>query len=723
MNQCFQNPNLLDIICMYLNIKEILYLSMCNWNLKKILDPNDKNDDKNDSKDNKNSENFANSNTNQNTDQNSDSNSSQYVNVLFYFTIQNEFFDFDKSIFKSKKNLLGKIHNFRVKWKKYLIKLLINFSIYKEENIRKKIKDFFRIHIYLPDVRKECFILDYPNSSLLQMKSCDITINRIHTYNYYSKYIKPELILNPDEKGEIIVLREKLIFEDSLINFKNLFYDFIINEEYKEFVNNVCKYNYDYLTKLYDDIKTENNIFKANEQNNKIIRFIIWVCYSFIIYSEINFEFVNEIFEISNTREIIYEYMNKKNDLINCGLLINSAFENINLIINLLFLYKDIYEDYSKKYLLNQKSSENPNINFNIAKNDLEVYKYKIIFNKKFSLYNLFAKIIDNFYTTKLSEITNKFPILVKDYFKEIFPNEIINPKNERKTEKNEIKIENEINNNEITQEKKEPKTILEKSSNKHLVENFLNCQIDDYINEENANGIMHTQFKIDEKYITDYEDKLINGFETQIQEAINNKMPLDKCFEIVEKITNCEGNSKNLFPNKESLSVIRRTKIRLMKKGYKTLFNQLIKKILEDFNEHIKIDPKDNQKYIYLSATEKLNQKEYFIDFNVLTQTGEENVNEKVNSECEKAKEYIIKNCNLIDSEKYLANDYINCTKIDYVFLLRKLLLNYYKQLEIYKERNVKIEKYLIKKKNKYVEEKGCYVKAENEPNDFLFN
>ena len=96
MNQCFQNPNLLDIICMYLNIKEILYLSMCNWNLKKILDPNDKNDDKNDSKDNKNSENFANSNTNQNTDQNSDSNSSQYVNVLFYFTIQNEFFDFDK---------------------------------------------------------------------------------------------------------------------------------------------------------------------------------------------------------------------------------------------------------------------------------------------------------------------------------------------------------------------------------------------------------------------------------------------------------------------------------------------------------------------------------------------------------------------------------------------------------------------------------------------------
>ena len=48
-----------------------------------------------------------------------------------------------------------------------------------------------------------------------------------------------------DEKGEIIVLREKLIFEDSLINFKNLFYDFIINEEYKEFVNNVCKYNYE----------------------------------------------------------------------------------------------------------------------------------------------------------------------------------------------------------------------------------------------------------------------------------------------------------------------------------------------------------------------------------------------------------------------------------------------------------------------------------------------
>ena len=160
MNLCLENINYLNLIVAYLDIKEILYLSMCNKILNKNLNPNN----------------------------------NQYINILFYVIIQKNFFDYDKSEFLDKKNLLGKNLIFKINWKKYLDKLLINFIVYKEEKIRKKVKDFFRIHIYLPDLRKENYILEFPNSSIIQMRNYDIIINQIHVYNYYSKYITPEFI-------------------------------------------------------------------------------------------------------------------------------------------------------------------------------------------------------------------------------------------------------------------------------------------------------------------------------------------------------------------------------------------------------------------------------------------------------------------------------------------------------------------------------------------------
>ena len=61
-------------------------------------------------------------------------------------------------------------------------------------------------------------------------------------------------------------------------------------------------------------------------------------------------------------------------------------------------------------------------------------------------------------------------------------------------------------------------------------------------------------------------------------------------------------------------------------------------------------------------------------------------------------------------ESETYLVNDYINCTKIDYSFLINKFFWNYYRQLEIYEERNLRIEAYIKNKKKKYVQGNECY-------------
>ena len=185
----YQNINYLNIIVNYLNIKDILHLSMCCKILKENLDPNN----------------------------------NPFVNILFYLTMQKEFFDFDNSLyFKDKKNLSGNFIIFKANWKYFLNQLYINFNACNDEKARKRIKDFFLIHIFLPTLRKECLVLEYPNSTVLQTRYYDISINQIHVYNFYSKYITPEYILDPNNNDKkIVILKEKMIYEDCLINYIN----------------------------------------------------------------------------------------------------------------------------------------------------------------------------------------------------------------------------------------------------------------------------------------------------------------------------------------------------------------------------------------------------------------------------------------------------------------------------------------------------------------------
>jgi hypothetical protein len=459
MNICFENSNLLDIIVTYLNIKDIFYLSMSNKKLKEMLDPG------NNSK----------------------------VNVLYLLKIINDYFDFDKSYLKKRKILLGKNLKFKVSWRLYLHHLIINFGKCEDQYINRKIRDFFRIRIYLPDLRKEIHILEYHNSTIHITRCYDTKINLIHTYNFYSKYITPELILNKNEtNGKINILREKLVYEEYLINFKTLFYDFINNENYKHFIINVCKYNIEVLVELYNCKDQDKTNFKVNEQNNNIIKFIVWISNIFILYTQINYEYIRGLLENENTdeQELISEFISKKNDLENCGLLINSQFENVNIIVNMLSIYRKIYDSYSDKYLKSHKSFDFFTPEFRLDKSDSDQYKSIIIFSKKFSLYKLFLKIIDKYYTKNLPQIKEKYPIIAGDYFKEA-----LNAKEENNNKINEIKMDvDEFDKNEIQDETKnenineEKKSINKKLPSKNLLEKFTNCILDDNVAEKNAN-------------------------------------------------------------------------------------------------------------------------------------------------------------------------------------------------------------------------------------------
>jgi hypothetical protein len=206
----------------------------------------------------------------------------------------------------------------------------------------------------------------------------------------------------------------------------------------------------------------------------------------------------------------------------------------------------------------------------------------------------------------------------------------------------------------------------------------------------------MHSNFKVNTEYITDYEEPLCKILEEQINKSIKkNSMPITQCFDVVEAITRCEGNSKNLFISKDSISIVRRSKIRLMKKGYYTIFSQLLVLMSDDFIKRIK---KDN-KNLYISATESLRTQDYKCNLEALSEEGEKNVEKKVNNDYIEARNYLTKKFNLNNDESKLAQKYLESVQIEYVYLFKKFLWNYYKQIEIYKERDSRVEYYFTNK------------------------
>ena len=119
-------------------------------------------------------------------------------------SIIEEYFEFegDDNNFKNNKNLSGKFVKNQTNWKNFLKEIKLNFANYKDEKIKGKVKEYFKVHLYLPDLRKENIHLEYESSSIHQLISYDMNFRSACTYNFYSKYINREYIENGLNKIE-----------------------------------------------------------------------------------------------------------------------------------------------------------------------------------------------------------------------------------------------------------------------------------------------------------------------------------------------------------------------------------------------------------------------------------------------------------------------------------------------------------------------------------------
>ena len=694
MYNVFNNQNLSTFICYYLEPDDIIQFAECYKPLKKALNPETNID----------------------------------LNIMFMFGVTRKFFLYDRddltnNIFFRKKNLLA-IIKFKKNWRNVYEQLKINLDNYIDKEIVKKVKDIFRIHMFLPDLRKENQHLEFESSSIHQIFSYDVNFRNFCTYNFYSKYITKDfmdLVLGDisganegnniiKEIKEIKILREKLYFEQQLKNFNSTFNDFINNEECINIIMNVVNYKYEYIDNLYI-YKYNQYLDKFGEKGSyKIILVLIYLTHSLIQYTNYYHDYMNSFIDNADEKSIFIEFCRIHNDITSAALLLNSNFENINIILNEFIIYFSVYidtKDNNKTELCLSKNSSESSTKSSESSNSND---FNFNNKEKFSLYKYLSKIIKKNVYDKLSPLLNpKLQKLIESFVKDLFENFETkynkNIKNDRDYDMDYDDDDDnmiiEEGNNDQEDESIENEFVEKEPSEKETVEHIINLFVDFAINGKNANGINHTELKVPDEYIQ-FENSLINIFENGLIKYINEGRSNSYLFDVIETITKINTNRCNFLRSSSSLSLIRRTKKRLMENLFKILFKNVFQCLINSYKSHVKIN-ENNILSISLSNTELLNNNEYNCDLSDLSSKKKIKVTSAVNDEIKAIKEKIFAECISSLSIQYphneiekLVNDFINSNGIEEVSLIKKMVWFYYRELGLYEEKNEKIIKIL---------------------------
>jgi len=601
------------------------------------------------------------------------------INLLFYFGITREIFSMnddyneDKSFSNNDKNLLESIWNGNINWKAFYCQCLRHFDSYPDKQISERVKEYFKIHLFLMYLRKENCFLEYKNSSSHQIINFDKNFKDICTYDHYDNYINTDyLICKNGQKNVIKFMKENLPFEDELSNFKDIYNEFSNNPEYRNILNMILRYDFESLDLIYEKI-----MISGNKKINKIVYFILWSVRSFIFFIIYNYESTIR-FEKDKDETVFLTQFNKAyNNYINAALLTDSNFENINIIIN-----------YLDKFLNgnNQDKKEG-----------------------KFSLYQLYFKIFEKKVFEKLEmKIDLKAAINLREYLNELINNE--NEKNASEAmEVDEVYKTRDCTPN-CSQDEMEYLYDMDEDNDlefnskietNELLSDVTNSILDMDINEENSIAINHSCIKLGGKY-EKHEDMLDNEFKFFLEENLKEKST-SEVFEVIEKSLKYNGNSRIFRTN--SLNLINRTKKKLLKNSYKILVPNIISNLEKNFRSHIKFNENTKKRVLSLETSEIQDNKEYNYDLSNFSQKNRIKIEEKVKEEINNIKSCLYEqNINGFNIEETvdLVNKYMDNNGIELVLLVKKMIYFYYVEMQTYEENDKKIENILLKKENK---------------------
>ena len=580
------------------------------------------------------------------------------INTRFYYHTIKTFFtykDFNEDYYIRVQQYLKEIFwKSNINWKLYFSQILKQFQNFSDKKISNSFLDAFQMHIYLFDLRKENILLEFSRSTYHQIICYDKKFNEKCIYNFYGKYINNNYINNNGLNSNVSILREALPYENELKSFINTYNDIIGNEEYKLIIERMIYYDFEELDKLYEKVCINgiNNI-------NNIIFFILWSNRCLIIYCMYIYETISIYEDDKNETKFLEEYNNLYNNYINSCLSINSNFQNINVIVNYL--------------------------NYFILNNNTEV---------KFSLYELARSIFNKkILRSYHDKIINKMSLSLINLFNNLFENR------KEKEEKDQNETSNtSLCNIELDESFSE---YNKEKTNKEIIEDIVGNILDMNINKFNSNAINHSKIKLDKEY-NHLEDHLIERLKEALQNAIKEEKPLLNVIKNIEKILKFKKNTQDLNNNPYSFNFINRTKRRMLEESFKILMTNILPKIKKDFKCRMKIENK--RRVLYINNKELINKQNCECDSSDLSNRQrmkiEENIEEKIKN---------IKSCLFSDNftqydededDAYkLVDEYMDNNGIEYVFLIKKIIYFYFKEMEIYGNNDQRIYNILSNK------------------------
>ena len=584
-----------------------------------------------------------------------------YRDLVFKEIYFNDLDDEEKA--KNKDEFLDDYKITNNNWKKIFIDLnhlYYDYDFIVKKNYSKDVFYRFKLHIYLPFVRKSNKILENKESSLHQYYCYDFNDNK-RIYTYYDKYLDLENNGFKGQNSKNFLFRKNLTFENEFLGINELIHNVQGNNEFKLLVERIINYDYVSIDKQYYNNKTNNEVFD----------FIIWLNHSAILFSKFLYSFINiHCYEPKNKNELIIEYTKAQNDFVNFSLSINEFFSNINIIIN--YLYRFI-KDKTKSY------------------NDFSIYKMFFNIMKK----ELYDKLQKN--------LILDFKNLVEQYCKELL--DFVDNKrtssfvSNAKTDCGDDFAEDEeldliIDELPLENEENKEMTKIE------IINNFMACITDLSIDERNALCINHSNIKMDDNYQT-YEKILIEVFVNEINNCINKeKKPIENIYSVFTNILSIK-HQDDIKENK-GFNFINRTKKILFDAIFSCLKRNIFLIIENEFLgyfqninannkqntiENIKIINNENLKKLI----DELNKEEKLkIDniYNDLLNKMKNEFETKTNINCKS-------NNNIVNSKEAIDNYFE--TKNDNFILLKTILCNYYLEDKLYADINSRI-KYLLK-------------------------
>ena len=416
------------------------------------------------------------------------------INSLYRFYILKEIyfseFDEDLDINKEKK-ILDDYNITQNNWKAIYLEIMQNYSKYNHDNKKiyiNAIYETIKDHLYLPFVRKDNIILEPKESTLHQLFFYDFYKNNAIIANHFDKYLD---LKNNDfigKNSDDFIIRKKLLFENELMKFNETVKNVQGNNQYIIILEKIINYDY----KAIDDLYCKDNKIAVN---STALEFILCLNHSAILFSKLLYSKINiYIYDSENAygNELIKQYIKTHDNFVNFSLSINEKFNNINIIIN--YMYRFI-TDKNKEYY-----------EFSLHKMLFNIMKKEIFDKIEPYLLKDFKILCDKYCQELLENVDNER--------KQSFDSGTKPDSNDSFEENDDLEmVDCDLSFNE---EKVE-------ISKKDLINMFMKCITDLYINEKNAHAINHSSVKMDPNYIK-YEDILKNSFVEGINNSIKNE-------------------------------------------------------------------------------------------------------------------------------------------------------------------------------------------------------